>query len=215
MNKIDVFLVDDHKIFRNGLRILFEEITDIRVAGEASNGKEFLETMEQLKRKPQLAFMDISMPVMDGMEATQIAKELYPDLKIIALTTFNDDAYFNKMLDAGVEGFLLKNSDKEDFEKAVYRVMEGGHYFSHELISGLSFKLLHTEKKQEKVILSEREIDVLKLIAQGFSNQEIADALFLSKRTIDGHRARMIAKTEVKNSIELVIYAIKHKIIEI
>lgn len=215
MKKIEIIIVDDHKIFRNGLKLLLSEIDNVKVIAEASNGEEFLKIVE--KNKPDIVFMDISMPVMDGIQATKKALEKNPELKIIALTTFGDENYLKKMIEVGAEGFLLKNADKEEFEKALKMVNEGSNYLSSELLISLTQKILDYKRiakpKEEK--FNKREMDILKLISKGYSNREIADTIYLSRRTIEGYRSKLLRKTETKNSIELVIYAIKNKIIEI
>ena len=216
MKKINVIIVDDHKIFRTGFKLLLSEIEDIGTVSEASNGKEFLEMIS--KNKPNIVFMDISMPVMGGIEASSKALELYPDLKIIVLSTFGDENYFNKMTDIGVKGFLLKNSDVEEFKKAVYLVNNDCNYFSNELMINLSKKLAHyqkTEKIKERLNLNENEIQIIKLLSHGLSSYEIADEMCLSRRTIEGYRTKMLQKTNTNNTTTLVIYAIKNNIIEV
>ncbi len=218
MKKIKIIIVDDHKIFRNGLKLLLNGIDNVEVIAEASNGKEFLIIVE--KNKPDIVFMDISMPVMDGIQATQKALEKNPELKIIALTTFGDENYLQKMIEVGVVGFLIKNAEKEEFEKALKMVIEGNNYFSSELLIRLTKKILDYKridkpKEENSDKFNNREIEITKLISKGYSNQEIADTIYLSRRTIEGYRSKLLEKTETKNSVELVIYAIKNKIIEI
>ncbi len=217
MSAIRIFIVDDHKIFRDGLKLLLSTIKNVKVAGEAPNGKVFISML--VKDKPDIVFMDINMKEMDGIEATQKALEIYPDLKIIVLTSFEDEEYFNRMTDLGVCGYLLKNSLKEDFEKAINKVMEGINYYSDELIVKLSKKMarerkLH-DKPHEEVSFSEEEKVLLKYICQGLTNKQIADVLHLSSRTIEAHRARLLDKTNTKNSVALAVYAMSNKLIEL
>jgi len=209
-----IMLVDDHTLFRNGLRILLNTIDKYEVAGEAANGQEFLELLET--EVPDIVLLDIEMPVMDGIAAANLALEKYPDLKIITLSMYGEEDYYYQMVDAGVKGFLLKNSDMNEVKTAIETVYEGGNYFSTELLQNLVNSLRTSSKNREpQAELSEREIEILILICQGFSNQEIADQLFISKRTVDKHRANILEKSECKNTAQLVMYAIKNKLVEI
>jgi len=209
-----IMLVDDHTLFRNGLRILLNTIDKYEVAGEAANGQEFLELLET--EVPDIVLLDIEMPVMDGIAAANLAIEKYPDLKIITLSMYGEEDYYYKMVDAGVKGFLLKNSDMNEVKAAIETVYEGGNYFSTELLQNLVNSLRTSSKNREpQAELSDREIEILILICQGFSNQEIADQLFISKRTVDKHRANILEKSECKNTAQLVMYAIKNKLVEI
>jgi DNA-binding NarL/FixJ family response regulator len=181
---------------------------------EAANGKQFLELLKT--SVPDLVLMDISMPVMDGIEASTIAHELYPDLKIITLSMYGEEDYYYKMVDAGVKGFVLKNSDIKEVKTALDVVYEGGSFFSSELLQNLVNSLKSAPKSKEfHTELSEREMEILILICQGFSNQEIGDKLFISKRTVDKHRANILEKSESKNTAQLVVYAIKNRLVEL
>jgi len=209
-----IMLVDDHTLFRNGLRILLNTIDQYEVAGEAANGQEFLDLLEQ--DLPDIVLLDIEMPVMDGITAANLAIGKFPNLKIITLSMYGEEDYYYKMVDAGVKGFLLKNSDMNEVKTAIETVSEGGNYFSSELLQNLVNSLRTSSKNREpQAELSDREIEILILICQGFSNQEIADQLFISKRTVDKHRANILEKSECKNTAQLVMYAIKNKLVEI
>lgn len=209
-----IALVDDHKLFREGLKILLSNLKEVEKVLEAEDGKGFLELIE--KEMPDLVLMDIEMPNLDGIDATQEAMEKYPDLKIIALSMYGDDAYYYRMIDAGAKGFLLKNSDFDQVKEAIETVLEGSNYFSEELLYSL-IKGFKSNQKQWSTgeELSDREIEILYLICKGMSNQEIADNLHISKRTVDNHRANILFKTNTKNTASLVVYAIKNKIVEI
>ncbi|PKP11755.1 MAG: DNA-binding response regulator [Bacteroidetes bacterium HGW-Bacteroidetes-4] len=214
MEQIKITLVDDHALFRNGLKILLGATPEIHVINEAANGKEFLEIIEH--ELPHIVLMDINMPVMDGVEATQEAMEKYPGLKIIALSMFGEEDYYYRMINAGVKGFLLKNSEINEVIEAIKQVNKGNSYFSQELLYNVikSFKP-HKEVETELANLSKRELQVLEEICKGLSNQEIADNLFISKRTVDKHRANLLSKTNSKNTANLIMYAIKNKLIAI
>ncbi|MFA9371391.1 MAG: response regulator [Labilibaculum antarcticum] len=213
MSECRVMIVDDHKMFRSGLRFLLNNVPTIEVVGEASNGKEFLEIAENIQM--DIVLMDINMPEMNGIEATRLALEKYPDLKVIVLSMHGEEEYYDQMLDAGVKGFLLKNSDADELISALEAVMAGKSYFSQELlVTILDQKRLH-KFRTETVKLSQRELEVLRLICDGYSNAEIAEELFISQRTVDRHRSNLLSKTSCKNSTSLVMYAVKNKIIEI
>lgn len=212
--KRKIIIVDDHTLFRNGLRILLNNLDNYHVIAEAANGKQFLELLNTVV--PDLVLMDISMPVMDGIEASAIAHQRYPDLKIITLSMYGEEDYYYKMVNAGVKGFVLKNSDIKEVKAALDVVCEGGSFFSAELLQTLVNSLKYSAKSNEfHTELSEREMEILILICQGMSNQEIADKLFISKRTVDKHRANILEKSESKNTAQLVVYAIKNRLVEL
>lgn len=213
LSKRKVVIVDDHTLFRNGLRILLNNMENYKVVGEASNGRQFIELLQ--KDVPDLVLMDISMPVMDGIEASALAREMHPDLKIITLSMYGEEDYYYKMVDAGVKGFVLKNSDIKEVKTALDVVYDGGSFFSSELLQNLVNNLKSSGKSKEiQAELSERELEILILICKGLSNQEIADQLFISKRTVDKHRANILEKSESKNTAQLVVYAIKNRLVE-
>ena len=212
--KRKVIIVDDHTLFRNGLRILLNTLEDYQVVAEAANGKQFIELLEI--NMPDLVLLDINMPVMDGIEAATIAQKMHPDLKIITLSMYGEEDYYYKMVNAGVKGFVLKNSDIKEVKTALDVVYEGGSFFSSELLQNLVNSLKSSSKSKEfHAELSEREMEILILICQGLSNQEIGDKLFISKRTVDKHRANILEKSESKNTAQLVVYAIKNKLVEL
>lgn len=208
----NVIIVDDHKIFRNGLKFLLDNIDMVNVVGEASNGKEFFELLTI--NSVDLVFMDINMPLVNGIEATEKAMAEYPDLKIIALTAFEDIENINKMINAGVSGYMLKNSITQDFILAINNVVNGGNYFSPKILTTLS-KIAYTNTKQNKLELNltSREKDVLKYICTGLSNKEIAKKLFISVKTVETHKTNLLSKTNKKNTVNLVIYALDNKLI--
>ncbi|TKG93660.1 response regulator transcription factor [Puteibacter caeruleilacunae] len=210
----NIILVDDHSLFRNGLKILLNSLGNYKIVAEAANGKEFLNLLDTTQF--DIVLLDIDMPVMDGIEAAQKALQLNPAMKIITLSMYGEEDYYYQMVDAGVKGFLLKNSDISEVQEAIACVMDGGSYFSQELLTNLISSLKMAGKTQNGIKeLSDREMDVLIRICQGLSNQEIADELFISKRTVDNHRANILAKTNCKNTAHLVVYAIKNGLFEV
>ena len=213
MSEHKIIIVDDHKMFRSGLRFLLNNVPKIEIVGEASNGKEFLEMAENVHI--DIALMDINMPEMNGIEATREALKKHPDLKVIVLSMHGEEEYYDQMLDAGVKGFLLKNSDADELISAIEAVIAGKSYFSQELLVDILDQKRLQKLKTETVKLSQRELEVLKLICDGYSNAEIAEELFISQRTVDRHRSNLLSKTACKNSTSLVMYAVKNKIVEI
>jgi DNA-binding NarL/FixJ family response regulator len=215
MEKINIYLVDDHKLFREGLKLLLKNLQEVNEIWEAANGAEFLNNLGE--KLPDLVLMDIEMPVLNGIEATNQALAKYPEMKIIALSMFGDEEYFQKMIDAGACGFLMKNSDFSEVKRAITNVIQGNNYFTEEILYKLVNKFKTKQQGQSEIIvsLSDREKEVLLLICKGLSNQEIADQLFISKRTVDHHRASLLTKTDTNNAASLVVYAVKHKLIEV
>ncbi len=213
--KPSIIIVDDHLIFQQGLKAMITAEGIATVIGEASNGNEFIEILSH--SKPDLVLMDIDMPQMNGMEATQKALDLIPDLKIIALTMFSDEDYYYKMIDLGVKGFVLKSTGINELEKAIHDVMKGETYFSNELLRRIiqNFGRNETKKTPEHNNLSEREIDVLKEICLGLTTDEIALKLNISPKTVKTHRSNLLEKTSSKNTATLILFALKNKIIEV
>ena len=211
-----IILVDDHSLFRNGLRGLLERNEGFRVVGEASSGEEFLSLLEQESFAADLVFMDFSMPGLDGAQTTERALARRPDLRIITLSMFGEESYYSRMVEAGARGFLLKDSDIGDVLEAIAAVMGGGSYFSPRLLSSLTGRM-HAREHDELADdqLSSREREILVAVCRGLSNQEIADELFISKRTVDKHRANILEKTGCKNTASLVVYAIRNGIVDI
>jgi DNA-binding NarL/FixJ family response regulator len=213
MSKSSVFLVDDHRLFREGLRLLLSNISFIGKIYEASNGQEFLDALGSVN--PDIVFMDIEMPVLNGIETTRIAVEKYPDIRIIALSMYGEEEYIIKMTKAGAKGFILKSSGIQEVENAIQSVLSDENYFSQEIATELIRNLSRKRRSATSGDLSEREAEVLFYICKGYSNQEIAEELFISKRTVDKHRENLLFKTGSKNTAGLVMYAIHAGIIEV
>ena len=215
---IRIALVDDHSLFRRGLKMLLTSHTDFEVVAEASSGEEFLGLLEVVR--PDVVFMDYSMGGISGAETTERALERMPELKVISLTMFGDNAYYSRMATSGAKGFLVKDSEFDEVVEAVRTVCEGGTYFSALLLESLSQSLRSVEGSvmesiDERDMLSEREVEILVGICQGLSTQEIADRHFISKRTVDKHRANILEKSGCKNTASLVVYAIKNGLVEV
>lgn len=164
--------------------------------------------------------MDISMPGIDGITATALALQKKPDLKIIALTMFSDEEYYYKMIHAGVSGYILKESGKDELATALRKVLAGENYFSHKLLHNIilnmnNSKPFNVSATQKEIKFTPRENEILKLLCQGLSNAEISDKLSLSLRTVEGHKSNLISKTGVKNSVSLVMFALKNHLVDI
>lgn len=216
LKKLKLYIVDDHKLFREGLKLLLSTQDFVQHIYEASNGKEFVENLALVDC--DVVLMDIEMPEMNGIEATEAALRLKPGLKIIVLSMYGDEQYYYKMVDAGVKGFVLKNSGIEKVVAAIRKVADGENYFSEELLMNILSNMREGSKNEPEVPdneISEREMEILYHVCLGLSNQEIADKLFISKRTVDKHRANLLSKTGCKNTAALVMYAIKNKMIDV
>jgi DNA-binding NarL/FixJ family response regulator len=213
MEKIRIIIADDHQLFRNGLKILLNAFPEFEVTAEASNGEEFLRLLKDTPA--EVVLMDINMPEMDGIEATRKGLKMCPELDIIALSMYGEEEYYYKMVDAGAKGFLLKDSDISEVKEAILTVRKGGSYFSQELLYHVIQKIKHREAESKSANLSRREKEILVKICEGLSNQEIAESLFISKRTVDKHRANLLGKTNSKNTASLILFAIRNKLIEV
>ncbi len=215
--KISILLADDHQIFRDGLKQLLSHFDYVGEINEAANGKECLEMIES--KPSDIVFMDIDMPVMGGIEATQKALAKYPDLKIIVLTTFHDEEYLDQMMLAGVNGYMLKRSTMHEFDTALQRVYAGGNYFSDEIVSILTRNLTRsrTDAAKEKEIpkITPRETEIFNLICKGFNNEQIGEIIHLSPKTVEKHKSSLFQKTNTKNTVNLIIYGLKHELIRI
>ena len=213
--KINIVLVDDHSLFRTGLAGLLSRRDDFNVVADFGSGDEFLSALDKIEA--DVVFMDISMPGIDGAETTRRALAQRPALRIITLSMFGDDHYYTRMVESGASGFLLKDSDINEVYSAVDSVVAGDSYFSTALLGSLTRHMMApaTESESDDDALSNREIEILLEVCRGLSNQEIADKLFISKRTVDKHRANILEKTGCKNTANLVVYAIKNHLVEI
>lgn len=215
-HELAICLVDDHKIVREGLKsLLIQEKIATNII-EADNGLEFLQLLEY--HKFDLVLMDISMPVMNGVDATKVALEKYPDIKVLVLTMYDDQKYFSRFIEIGAKGFLLKTSGKRELEHAIRTVLDNDNYFSSKLLQNMILKSkLEKEKNKnlQNLEFTDREMEVLEHLCNGFSTTEIAEKLFLSARTVETHRSNLLSKTSTKNTVNLVMFAIKNKIINI
>lgn len=214
-SSIRLVIADDHEIFRDGLALMLSKQQDIELVGQAEHGKQLLELVNELQ--PDVIMTDVKMPVMDGIEATRFLLSKYPDIQIIALSMFDEENLIVDMLEAGAKGYLLKNADKQEILEAIQSVYEGKPYYCHhttsKLASLISKSKFNPYKKKEVLSFTDREKEIIRLICQQFTAQGIADKLFLSKRTVEGHRTKILEKMNVKNTAGAVIYALRHKLV--
>ncbi len=207
---VRVLIVDDHAILRDGLKSLLSVEPDIQVVGEAATGAQALKMIRQLH--PDVVLMDITMPDMTGLEATEVIKKGYPEIKVIALTVHENETYLKRMMQVGASGYVVKRAAAKELTTAIRTVMKGGVYI-HPSIAGhlVSAAVQSPEPSREAVKnLSEREWQVLRLIALGFTNKQVADRLALSVKTVETYRARIAEKLNVRTRADLVRFAIKH-----
>ncbi|PKP52946.1 MAG: DNA-binding response regulator [Bacteroidetes bacterium HGW-Bacteroidetes-1] len=211
---IKVIITDDHQMVIDGLKAIINHIEGYKVIATALNGRELLKSLEVVE--PDIILLDIDMPVMNGIEALSEIRKSFHQLKVIVLSMHEEKSLVKKLTDLGAKGFLFKNSDKEELMIAMNRVANGGYYFSSSLTMNLINVEIHDNGNPapKTFILTERETEILKLIASGLSNKEIGDKLFISHRTVDTHRTNLMKKLEVNNIAGLIRYAIKNGYIQ-
>ncbi|WP_291910653.1 response regulator transcription factor [Chitinophaga sp. CB10] len=215
---IKVAIADDHKIFRSGVINTLIPYENISVIFEADDGQHLLDIME--KQQPDVILMDLKMPNMDGIEATVKVKAKYPDVKVIILTMYEDDNFIVHLVENGANAYLLKNAEPEEIYEAICTTYDKGFYFNENVNLALLKKVLHKTKQHVKptlkneVQLNDRELEVLKLICNEQTTQEISEKIFLSPRTVEGIRQKLLEKLNVKNSVGIVLYAFRNGLIE-
>ncbi|MFD2599626.1 response regulator [Sphingobacterium corticis] len=216
---IKIILAEDHLVVRNGIKLLLDTQEDLEVVGEANNGEEVMRLVEE-GGEANLVITDLTMEGIGGMELIKRLKENHPDVKVIILSMLAEIEYLIEAFDLGVDGYLVKNSAYEELSFAIQQVSKGGTYICAELTMTLLDKIRSTVALEESaaealinVDISDREHEILQLIGEGFTNMEIADKLFLSKRTVEGHRQNLIDKLGVKNSAALIKTAVKNGLI--
>ena len=210
---ITVIIADDHQIVRDGFGVMLKKVKDIKIIGEAKNGEELISIAKMIK--PDVIMVDVKMPVIDGIDATRQIKSLLPETGIIALSMFSEEELIMDMLNAGASGYLIKNADKDEIVAAIKAVHKKNQYFCDEIsaILGSRFKKNSTAiKKNTEPVLTKKDIEIIKLICQQYSNKQIADCLFLDKRTIEWHRNQILNKLDVINTAGIVLYAAKNDI---
>ncbi len=210
MNTLKIAIVDDHAVLRFGLNKLLSSLDGVNVVLEANNGKEFLDSIKDCEI--DIAFIDLNMPVMNGMETIKTLKIKFPNIKTIVLSMNDNEQDFKALNDLGVDGYLLKDADFGEIERAIDTIKEGGKYFSQELL----LKFIQSDNNTSAIVeLTKRETEVLECLCNGLSAKESADRLNISPRTVEKHRTELFAKTGTNSSISLVVYALKNNLIKI
>ena len=206
---IKIVIVDDHELFRDGLKLVLGQIENFELIFDTSGGESFLEHLQSID--PDVVLMDINMPGLSGIETTTKALEIKPGLKVIALTMFNEDTFYMQMIQAGAKGFILKKSGKYELEQAINEVYKGGNYFSPEIMQRFTYRLMHPDENSYNS-LTEREKEVLLMVCKGLTSNEISERLFISPKTVEVHRTNIFSKVNVRNTAELIIWAVKNKV---
>lgn len=216
MTKIKIAIADDYKIYRDGLKVGFLSDDNIEVVLEADNGEALLEGLPVAK--PDVIIMDLKMPIMDGMEATKEVRKRFNAMKVLVVTMYDDDKFIIHMMENGANGYLLKNADSDEIIKSIYSVHETGYYFNDLVNKALLKKLLLKGNVKpsfnQNIEFTERELEVLKLICEEKTAAEIGKELFISARTVEGHRTKLIEKVGVRNTAGLVMFALKNGIVQ-
>lgn len=209
--KIKLLLADDHQLVRKGFRALLEELDFVEIVGEAANGREVIQLLRN-GAKPEVALLDYEMPLMNGLEATEQIRRDFFGVKVIMLTMLHDRELIRDAVDKGVSGFLFKNASLDELSDAIRRVARGEQYFASEVALALLKPAAHPADAL-LAQLTEREIEILRLVATGLSSTEIGQRLFISPRTVDTHRNNIIQKLDVPGIAGLVQFALKNKLI--
>ncbi len=216
MSKIKIAIADDYKIFREGLKVGFSADDSLQVVLEADNGEDLLKGMETIT--PDVILMDLKMPIVDGMEATKMVRKKYPTVKVLVVSMYEDDKFIIHLMENGANGYLLKNAEPDEIRRSIYAVYENGYYFNDLVNKALLKKLVLKNNLKpsfnQNVELSERELEVLKLICEEKTAGEIAKEIYLSPRSVEGIRQRLIEKVGVRNSAGLVMFAVKNGIVD-
>ena len=218
MPSIKIILTEDHQLLRDGIKALIAS-GNIEIVGEASTGEGLWKLMESVL--PDIILMDISLPDISGIELTREMSERYPEVKVLILSMFTDESFINQAIKAGAKGYLHKNTTREEMLVAIDTVYSGSEFYSDNISKIILKSYIDKAKKNGEdnsnphEILSKREIEILKMFAEGFINKEIADRLFISIRTVESHKNHIMQKLNLKTQVELVKYAIRHNLINI
>ncbi len=214
-NGISLVIADDHEIFRDGLALMLSKQENVKLVGQAGDGLELMRMVEETG--PDMVLTDIKMPRMDGIVAAKQLLQRYPGMKIIALSMFEEEDLIVEMLEAGARGYLLKNADKKEILDAIVTVQEGNIFYCKHTTARLASLIVKSKFDQQKrspgALFTDREREIVRLICRQHTAQEIGEMLFLSKRTVEGYRTRILEKMDVKNTAGVVIFALKHSII--
>jgi DNA-binding NarL/FixJ family response regulator len=219
MKTINVAIADDQILFRKGMISIVNTFQNVRITIEVSNGKELIHAIEIAETKPDIILLDLSMPELNGVETTKILHQKFPEIKVIILSVYSEDRFVTHLMELGVNAFLFKNVEPAEVEKAIWAVIEKDFYFNEAFLAAMQQR---TSGKKPRLLiqddipstLTHRELDVLDLICKQMTAQEIADKLFISVRTVDGHRNNLLEKTGMRNTAGLVIFSIKNNLLD-
>lgn len=217
--KVKIIMVDDHQIVRDGIKALIFDEEWIDIIGEASNHRELFSLLET--QKPDMIMLDISMPEMSGIEIARKLTEERPEIKLLMLSMYMSEEFITNAIEAGAKGYLTKTTTQEEILNALKTINEGGEFYSDSVSNILLKSFIKktqnkvSESQEQAIVLTKRENEILKLFAEGLSNKEIADKLFISIRTVESHKNNIMQKLELKSTVELIKYAIRNKIIEL
>jgi DNA-binding NarL/FixJ family response regulator len=217
-NSIKIILVDDEVLFRKGISFLLEREKNIDVIFEASNGNELISFLKENSNHPDIIMIDLKMPLLNGVEATKIIHKDYPNIKIIALTSYDSESFVANMIDVGVVSYLIKNTTPQELLTTINEVATKGFYYNDYVMRVIHESALTTRKTKSRFdnnFLTTRELEVLQHICSQKNTTEIGEILFISPRTVEGHRNNLLLKTECKNIAGLVVYAIQNKIVSL
>jgi len=215
---IKIILVDDEVLFRKGISFLLTREENIEVLFEASNGLELIEFLKTNNSKPDIIIMDLKMPFLNGIEATKIIRKDFPDIKIIALTSYDTKSFIANMIDVGAVSYLVKNTTPQELIATLNEVSEKGFYYSDYVMTIIQNDIVSNKKSKcsfDSNFITSRELEVLQLICKQKSTVEIGEKLFISPRTVEGHRNNLLLKTESKNIAGLVVFAIQHELVSL
>ena len=219
MKTLKIAIADDQVLFRKGMVNIINSFKDIEIVLEASNGIELLEGLEKSSKIPDIVILDLSMPELNGIDTTKVIHEKYPKIKIIILSVYSEDRFVTHLMELGVNAYLFKNVEPNEVEKVIWSIMEKDFYFNEAFLLAMRKRL--TGKKPRLLIqdnipslLSHRELEVLDLICKQYTASEIGEKLFISTRTVDGHRNNLLEKTGMKNTAGLVVFSIKNNLID-
>ncbi|MES2557879.1 MAG: response regulator transcription factor [Bacteroidota bacterium] len=217
VENITVAIVDDETLIVQLLEDYFRKVDSVQVVMKAYNGKEFIDQLKQTDQHPDIVLLDLRMKEMDGIETTTYLREHYPEIKIIVMSSHYMSSFMGYMLKTGVNAFIPKEISPDFLTNVIHSVKQHGYYFSEEHVEVMRTQIapkVPKPKLTQQEILSEREMEILKLICQQYTSQEIADKLFIARRTVEGHKGNLLLKTAVKNTAGLVIYAIQNQLID-
>lgn len=216
---IKVAIADDEALFRKGMGMLIDDFEGIEYVLEAGNGQELIEKLDATEQVPQVVLLDLNMPVLNGIDTAKILKEKYPELKIIVLSTYFSKAFIINMIEIGAASYLPKNTSPEEVEQTIREVADKGFFYNQAVMEIIRENMIQKTRPKIKmpfqIELTSREREVLQLICEQYKTSEIGEKLFISPRTVDGHRNKLLEKVGCRNTAGLVVFAIQHNLVKI